>query len=248
MVEALNQKTVIYDHKLCFGQKSKYIFNAKGPLKNSILERSVVHAGEVLIPAGASHTNAYLIQSGEMVCNTLLNGKKLEVTRYGAGSIIGECFLFSESPRALSYEAAVDTSVVVITRQDFEKKIKKLDSTTQNVMKLMAAKIRKFEDSAALNAEKTHDFDEEAMNIVQHLFRNLSDERKPDYEDAMLPHFNRLVRVLRSVQERHRHEDQRRNVEKLRAKLRGDSPEETQLPEEEDIDSFSQAIKNVEEE
>lgn len=214
--------------------------------KQTVLERSVVHAGEILIPAGEPHASAYIIQSGEIACMASVKGKKVEIGRFGPGHVVGECFLFSDEPRPFIYEAIVDTSVVVITRHDFTKSTKKIENTIQNVLKLMAAKIKKFEDMASMNAERTHDFDQEAMDIVQHLVRNLSDDKKVDYEDAMLPHFNRLVLVLRSVQERHRHEEQKRNVENLQARLRGDEPpvasQNSHVAASDSLDSFQEAI------
>lgn len=190
--------------------------------QQSILERTVVHAGQILIHAGMPQSNAYLIQSGEIIAYVNHNNKRLEIGRFGPGTMIGEASLMTEETSSASYEAAVDTTVIAISSHDFQKTLTKADPLVKNVFKHMVHKLKKMEASSIAAAEKNANVDEEAYQIVQYLIRNLDDTRRMDYEQAMLPHFNDLVLVLRSVQEKHRHEIQRKGLEKLQASLGDD--------------------------
>jgi CRP-like cAMP-binding protein len=209
---------------------------------SKILERSVFHAGQVFILAGSKHSNAYIVQSGEVIGFVSHNSKKLEVSRFGPGSLIAETSLLVEEPMTVSYEAVVDTTVVMISAQDFQKSLLKADPLTKTVLKHIAGKFQKITADAIAEAQKNAVIDEEAYKIVQHLIRNLNTEKKSDYEEAMLPHFNELMRVLRSVQERHRHEQQRKTLEKKQSELQGKSDNSTAVVE--DIDTFSASVKD----
>ena len=223
---------------------------------NKVLERTVFHAGQILIHAGFPHPCAYIVQTGEILAYILHNGKKLEVDRYGPGMLIAESCLMSEDPLTVNYEAITDSTLVSITHQDFQKNLLKADMAVKNVIRHMASKLKRLTAEAITRAEKESHVDEEAFQIVQHLVRNLSLEKKRDYEDAMLPLFNELVLVLRDVQERHRHEEQRQALTRKQAEILGlslpeageeleENPANADIPPPSDIpdhDSFEEAM------
>ncbi len=96
---------------------------------DNVLERKVIHTGKVFIKAGEEHARAYLVQSG-LIQGFVMEGEdKIVVADYEPGRIIGEVCLMVDEPMTMSYEAVVDTTVVTITRQDFQKKISRKRKT-----------------------------------------------------------------------------------------------------------------------
>lgn len=190
--------------------------------KNSILERGAVHAGQVIMQAGEPYKHAHIIQSGEVTAKIREDGKDLICATYGPGTIIGERCLMSDDPMIMTLEAKTDTTLITVTRQDFEKKLAKTENTVRSVLKHMNGKLQKAEACAIAEARRKAIIDGEALEIVRHLTRNLSADKQAEYEAAMMPHFNELVLVLREVQERHRHQAQQKYLEQVQAKAKLD--------------------------
>ena len=87
-----------------------------------VLERSCLPEGKIFIREGEENTRAYVIQTGEVSAFfTSEDGRKIEVDRYGPGTIIGEECLVVDTPAKLSYEVVETSTVITLTRQDFQK-------------------------------------------------------------------------------------------------------------------------------
>ena len=88
-----------------------------------VMERSVLHAGKVFIKENEEHSRAYIIQTGKIRSFKTTDGKKIPIKEYGPNTIIGESNLLEDKMADKSYEALTNTTVITITRQDFEKRI-----------------------------------------------------------------------------------------------------------------------------
>ena len=168
----------------------------------SILDRNVIHAGKVFIKAGEEHARAYVVQNGQ-VRAFIINedGQKVIVGEYESGHIIGETCLMVDEPMSMSYEAVSDITVVTITRQDFQKKLSKLDKDIHQILNYVMNKLN-YQDSNAIDkARNKADMDPDALKLVETLTTDLPSERKFQYEQAMLPHLNAMLKDVKLLKE-----------------------------------------------
>ncbi len=165
----------------------------------SVLERKALQAGKVFITQGEENIRAYVIQDGEVAAFTKDGDKKVEVGRFGPGTIIGEINLMIDDPASLSYETITMTTVVTITRQDFQKRLARADKSITTILEHAVQKIKFFEDIETRKAIERMNVDDMALHLVRNLVMNLSVDKKMQYEDAILPHINGMIRDIKNI-------------------------------------------------
>lgn len=167
----------------------------------NVLERSVLQAGKVFIRSGEDNSRAYVIQTGEVRGFIMRDGKKVEVARYGPGTIIGELGLMLDDPSTLSYEALESATVVTVTRQDFQKRLIRADKSITTILEHAVKKIQDSDKKLTERAIERSKMDETALLLVQGLLSGFSDEKKALYEDAVLPHLNAMMKDIKRIKE-----------------------------------------------
>ena len=189
---------------------------------SDVLERSVLHPGKTFIKAGEECGRAYVVQKGMIRAFTTQgegdSEQKVEVALYGPGSIIGEIGLVLDEKMSLNFEAVETTTVVTITRQDFEKKLQKSDPTVKTILSHLMNKLLAQETEAASKAKKKAKIDDQAYDLVHVLTVGLDPEKKRQYEDAILPHMNQVITVIKELKAKERHEKQATETSKTVAK------------------------------
>lgn len=165
----------------------------------NVLERSVLQPGKPFIREGEDNTRAYVVQTGEIRGYTMKEGSKVEVIRFGPGAIIGEINLMIDEASTMSYEAMETTTVVTITRQDFQKKLARADKSITTILDYAVKKISKLESEKRDSAIKNFEIDPIADALVKGLIAPVSDDKKDDYKNAILPHINGLLKDLKSL-------------------------------------------------
>jgi len=167
---------------------------------SDVLERSCLQSGKIFIKEGEECARAYMIQVGEVLAFTTEDGSKVEIERLGPGSIIGERFLVADEPATISYEALTPTTVVIITRQEFQKLLSKVDKNIKTVFDYAIEKIRHYERLSTTKALKNKiEVDDKTYAMVQGLLIGIPDDKKNQYEDAILPHVSAIVKALKDV-------------------------------------------------
>lgn len=91
-----------------------------------IYDRVAFEKGKVIIKEGDTHAQAYLIQSGRVGVYTERDGKKIELAVLGKGEIVGEMALISDQVRSASVETLEDCNLILISRPEFEERLKKV--------------------------------------------------------------------------------------------------------------------------
>lgn len=76
-------------------------------------------AGEMILEAGASGNEAYLITSGKVQVFRLDKGRKIILAILAEGQIFGEMSMIDDRPRSASIIAMEDTIVEVFNREEF---------------------------------------------------------------------------------------------------------------------------------
>ena len=164
-----------------------------------VMERSVIHAGKVFIKEFEENMRAYVIQTGKVRAFKMVGDNKVVVQEYGPNTIIGETCLLLDDPITMSYEAMCDTTVVTITRQDFEKRLHKCDKTIQTILQHLMTKLQTQAQSSQNEAVSASEVDETAFQLVQGMIRGMPDDKKRQYELAMLPHINGLIKSIKRL-------------------------------------------------
>lgn len=164
-----------------------------------VLERSVIPAGKIFIAAGQENSRAYVIQKGRVNAFVTKDSEKLTVATYGPGTIIGEMCLMMDTPIPLSYEAMETTTVVTVTRQDFQKRLSRADKTIKTILDHAVKKIEKYEKSEINKAYDSAGMDETAKALVNGLLNGMSEDKKLRYESALLPHINGMLKELKNL-------------------------------------------------
>lgn len=164
-----------------------------------ILERKVIHAGDVFIKEGQEHARAYLVQTGLVRSFTIDNDQKVIVAEYEPGRIIGETCLMVDEPMNMSYEAVEESVVVTITRQDFQHKIRRIDKDIMKILDHVMIKLN-YQDAQALDyAKKNSKIDPAALDMVKALLTGMPEEKKFQYEKAILPHVNAMIKEIKRL-------------------------------------------------
>lgn len=191
-------------------------------MNDQVLERKSFSAGSIILRENDTNKeHAYIIQSGEVKSFITDKSKLVQVGRYGPGEIIAETCLVSDTDIKMNYQALSDVNVVVIQRHDFEKKMSRLHQTIQKVFGALVQKIEALEKENSNNALEESRNDEKAIEIVEHLLRDMSDEeRKNKYEEVLLPHFNVMCRALEVLKKEDRHKKQKEDLDKKVSELK----------------------------
>jgi CRP-like cAMP-binding protein len=166
---------------------------------DSVMERSVIHSGKVFIKEDEENGRAYLIQAGKVRSFKMVGENKVVINEYSPGDFIGELGLLTDEPSTESYEALVDTTVAVISRQDFDHKLKKTDKLIRTVFQHLAVKLEQHNRQEQESAISSSRIDESAYQLVQALIKDMGDDNKRKYELAMMPHANALMKAIKKV-------------------------------------------------
>ncbi len=164
-----------------------------------VLERSAIPAGKVFLKAGEENSRAYVIQSGLVSSFMEIEGRKIEVERHSPGTIIGELCLMVDSPIPLSYEAVESTTVVTITRQDFQKRLTRVDKTVVKILTHTVEKLAAHEKVEIEKAIKRSEIDDEAHALAHVILKSksLTFDQQVHYERMILPPINDMIKAIK---------------------------------------------------
>lgn len=176
---------------------------------SSVLERTAIPAGKVFIKEGEENNRAYVIQNGEVSAFKQHADKKIEICRFGPGTIIGELNLMVDEPANLSYEAITAATVVTITRQDFQKRLLRVDKSVVTILEHTVEKIKYYENIELQKALNNTDIDETARFMLQNLLSGLSVDKRAKYEDALLPHINEVIRSVKELKKQDKESEEK---------------------------------------
>lgn len=165
-----------------------------------VLERKVIHPGKPFIKQGEEHARAYIVQNGRIRSYIMEGDDKVEVTQYGPGRIIAEICLMSDEPVTMNYEAMEDTTVVTLTRAEFQKKISKMDKNVATILEHVMNKLNYQYAEDLGKAKSSMDRSEDAMKMVNVFSIKVPEKDRLAYEKAILPHINAILQERKKFQ------------------------------------------------
>lgn len=184
-----------------------------------ILERKVIHAGKVFIQQGDENSRAYVIQVGAVKGFVMKGEERIDVAVHGPGDMIGEVNLVSDEPAEINYEAMVDTTVITVTRQDFQKKLARMDKSVKTIINYMTQKLQSQDRYSVDKAFKSSEIDEKSYALTRTFTVNLPPEKQHEYEAAILPHVNGILKAIKELRTKERHAKQAADLEEKIAEL-----------------------------
>lgn len=165
--------------------------------KDQVLDRKTFEAGKIFIKEGDEGYHAYLIQSGKCRVFTEREGEQIELAILEAGDIVGEAALIMDEPRGASVETLESTTVIIITREDFERKLIRVDDTVKGVLRLLSQRLETQNTQTIHKHDEARIIDKDADLIVESFCRKMSPERKAQFRKQILPHMNNLIKSLK---------------------------------------------------
>lgn len=114
------------------------------------MERRIYHAGDRLFREGQPGDCAYMVEGGRIEISRKADELDKILAVVGRGAIIGEMALIDDKPRTATARCVEQTTVLVVTRDMFKKRIEHLDPITRHLLQKFVAIIR---DQAAELAE-----------------------------------------------------------------------------------------------
>ena len=110
---------------------------------SSVLKKQTFPANEYIFNEGVVGEAAYLILSGtvDVLLGASSDSPKLLAT-LGEGDVIGEMSLFDDRPHMASVMALSETTVVVLSRENFKQRIENMDSIMRGILRIMIHRLR----------------------------------------------------------------------------------------------------------
>jgi CRP-like cAMP-binding protein len=168
-----------------------------------ILDRRYVPEGAIIIEEGEMGTQAFLIQSGGVRVFTVHEGREIELARLGTGQIIGEMAMLSDGPRTASVQATEDCNLIVISRQQFQEKIKDTDPTIRAIVHMLTKRLI---DGNAVLSDKKGDVDDLATSarlIYQNIVGGLPKNQQKTFQSTVLPPLEELLEAIEGFKDRY---------------------------------------------
>lgn len=171
--------------------------------KDAILERRVIVRGETIIQQGDVGHNAFLIQSGEVLVFTELDGKRVELARMGPGQIIGEMALISSDIRTATVQALTDCNLIVITRDTLNDKLLKSDPTVRALVTMLMKRLEQSNKAMLRKGGSLDDMADVVSAIYQELHSSIPVQQKKSLELALIPPMDAFLKAIANFRQRY---------------------------------------------
>jgi CRP-like cAMP-binding protein len=112
-------------------------------MANVIHKRLTFKTGEYIFRTGDAPTCAYLIQSGEVDIVVGTPEAPVVVNTLHPGEIVGEMALVDNQPRSAGARARGPTTCILVSREDFKKRMERADPLVRAMLRMLVNRLRK---------------------------------------------------------------------------------------------------------
>jgi CRP-like cAMP-binding protein len=172
-----------------------------------IHERRFFAKGQLILKEGSPGSEAFLIQSGEVAIYMTKDGVDVELNRLGAGQIIGEMAVIVDAPRSASVKAASDTILVVISRPQFEDKLKSADPMVRAVVQMLSKRISNSNLALLDKKSDLQDLKDTARILYQNFHETLPPNQQWMLKSTVYPSLEALFRAIDNFRDRYESSD-----------------------------------------
>ncbi|MEO5337789.1 MAG: cyclic nucleotide-binding domain-containing protein [Magnetospirillum sp. WYHS-4] len=108
-----------------------------------VLNRKTYGEGASVFREGDQGDVAYVVQTGRIEIFKIVDGVEKVLGDVGPGGIFGEMALIDDKPRMASARVVDPSTVIVVSRQMLEDKLKKSDPFVRGLLHILASTIRR---------------------------------------------------------------------------------------------------------
>ena len=161
--------------------------------KNQVIyDRIAFPKGKVIIHEGGKQAEAYLIQSGRLGVYIEREGKKMELAVLEPGEIVGEMALITEDVRSASVEALEDSTLILISRTEFEERLDNSDRAIRAVVKMLSKRVAESNTSMGEKIAALEQLNQAAREVYEE-----TEAEVPDINDErLLPKLKDLLQAI----------------------------------------------------
>lgn len=110
-------------------------------------ERRSIHTHTTIFGEGQPGDSAYLIVTGQVeIRKGTLSEYPQVVATLGPGDVVGEMALFDDRPRMAEAIAVADTEVIVIAREEFQRRLNEMNPVMRRILQIMVGRVRSMTD------------------------------------------------------------------------------------------------------
>jgi len=109
----------------------------------TVLQRQTFQRGDKIFKEGDEGNLAYVVQDGEVEIVKIIDGHEKVLGSVSKGGIFGEMALIDSKPRMASARAVGGVTIICVTRQMFEEKLRKSDPFIRGLLNILADNIRR---------------------------------------------------------------------------------------------------------
>jgi CRP-like cAMP-binding protein len=110
---------------------------------DTVLNRKTYGAGASVFREGEPGDVAYVVQSGNVQIFKTVDGAEKVLGEVGAGGIFGEMALIDDKPRMASARTAEASTLIIVSRNMFEEKLRKTDPFIRGLLQIFTGTIRR---------------------------------------------------------------------------------------------------------
>ncbi|MBF0248771.1 MAG: cyclic nucleotide-binding domain-containing protein [Alphaproteobacteria bacterium] len=104
-------------------------------------------AGQILFSEGEAGDKAYVVKKGKLkVSRKTEDGGSHNLAHVSVGSIVGEMALIDDKPRAATVVALEESTVLVITKEEFQTRVDRSDKVVALLLQTFVNRLRQQAD------------------------------------------------------------------------------------------------------
>lgn len=162
-----------------------------------ILNREVYFKGKTIIAKGDEAYRAYYIERGRVEVIGEDDGVAVKIAELGPGDIFGEMALIRRGPRTATVRALDDVTVTVISRDEIEGKIKRIeDKAIRALINLLIERLRATTEDHVHQYKTLTEFQDRISGIVERVDGGIDEARRAEFRDEVKPLLDDLQEVL----------------------------------------------------
>ncbi len=135
------------------------------------------------------------------------DGAEVELSRLGAGQIVGEMAVIVDGPRTASVRALSDCNVIVISRQQFEEKLKESDATVRAIVHMLSERMLESNNVLMNRKSDPADLQKTARIIYRNIIEKLNPHQQRNFQNTVFPHLEALLDSIDMFQDRYGGDD-----------------------------------------
>jgi CRP-like cAMP-binding protein len=164
-----------------------------------VLHREVFFKGKTIIDQDDTGVRAYYIERGrvEILVRDKNSKHQLKVAEMGPGDMFGEMSLITHEPRSATVRAIEDCTLTVISREEIEGKIKRIeDQAIRKLINVLAERLRNATIGQLAHYTNLTEFQDRVSGVVESIHEGIDPKSRDAFRDEVTPLLNDLQKVL----------------------------------------------------